>query len=226
MKTIYLLRHGPLVAKPGLYGVSDIDAKLAQTKAIAINVANHITKDIDVSDLGKLAIISSPLTRCATLARLLEEEITKNTSSLTELDTDSAFQEMNFGQFDGCCFDDIHADSADWQLLARFWQVPLEHPLPQAEPLQVFQQRVINAWKMLVEQVSESTTTLLVSHGGVIRMILSSVLAEDISAPNWYQHHRIDYGCLVKITLSADDVVLTDVSDMFLAGQSKVVFNG
>ena len=217
MKTFYLLRHGPLTVSSGLYGVSDVSAQPKISQMIADDVIKRFGKK-----RNNLSVVSSPLSRCLALAQLVNHKINEFTATKRNIITNAAFQEMNFGQFDGCAFDDIPADSTAWQLLEQFWKSPAEYTLPKGEPLKVFQQRVQSAWQNLLTKTLDSSVTVIVTHGGVIRLLLAHILNEDINEPNWYQRHQIDYGCLVKITVSSGEAELNCISDTLASSKSKV----
>jgi len=93
-------------------------------------------------------IISSPLVRCADFA---DSFAAKNSISI---EYDERIKEMHFGSWEGRTADD-----------------PLQNTPPQAEKLLDFQARVLSAWHDVVAQHRDQHT-LLVTHGGVIRIIL------------------------------------------------------
>ena len=64
--------------------------------------------------------------------------------------------------------------SADPETLARFWDDPAAHAPADAEPLARFAARVLTAWHSIVRD-HPSQRVLLVTHGGVIRVILCHV---------------------------------------------------
>lgn len=169
--TIYLLRHGKVDGAPALYGQTDIEV----TDAINQIILNDLNAFQQNTDAKISQVISSPLKRCYKVA--------KQFSTINELPftTVSAFQEIHFGQFDGVSFDSIsdkkNSDEA-WQQLENFWQNPDAHPLPDAELLAGFYQRVKTAWHNMLDTYP-TENILLVSHGGVIRMILSYLLDID-----------------------------------------------
>jgi broad specificity phosphatase PhoE len=65
--------------------------------------------------------------------------------------------------------------SADAEALGRFWADPVAHPPPNGEALLAFQGRVLAAWDEVLRQ-DRGDRTLVISHGGVIRVILCQVL--------------------------------------------------
>ncbi len=108
-------------------------------------------------------IISSPLKRCADFACELGQQHSLPVS------LDERFQEMHFGAWEGCSAAELMATDAD--ALTRFWNDPLRHTPPQAEPLADFELRVMSAWRDVVSRYA-GENILLVTHGGVIRVLL------------------------------------------------------
>jgi len=109
------------------------------------------------------AVLSSPLARCAVFAQDYAQR------HGLPLHFDARFQEMDFGAWDGCSAAEIAA--ADAGALENFWRDPVAFTPPQAEPLLSFQARVLAAWQELPARYPDQRV-LLVTHGGVMRIIL------------------------------------------------------
>lgn len=109
-------------------------------------------------------IVSSPLTRCAEFARMLAQR-----HSLP-LRIDPRLREMAFGAWEGRTATEIVR--ADAGALARFWKDPWRHGPPGGEPLSRVRARVFDAWR---DVVGEHGSTLVITHGGPIRLILCQV---------------------------------------------------
>lgn len=170
---IYLLRHGKVNGPSALYGQTDIDVThninskiLAELNTFQKNSTNRITH-----------VISSPLQRCQ---RVAQEFSVHND---LHFNVEDNVKEMYFGELDGISFDEIrdskHSEKR-WNQLEQFWHNPSEYPLPKAESLLAFYQRVSITWEKLLKQY-QGGNVLLVCHGGVIRMILSLLLKIDQS---------------------------------------------
>lgn len=112
-------------------------------------------------------IVTSPLARCADFARALSQQ------KGILLSLDSRLAELDFGAWEGQTAADLMATDAE--ALGRFWADPVAHPPPGGEPLLAFQARVLAAWDELARQ-DRGDRTLVISHGGVIRVILCQVL--------------------------------------------------
>lgn len=116
-------------------------------------------------------IITSPLRRCAEFARALARQRS------IPLTLDERLAEMHFGAWEGRTAAELM--SADPDALARFWDDPATHAPPGAEPLARFATRVLVAWNDIVRD-HPGRRVLLVTHGGVIRVILSHVLRRPV----------------------------------------------
>lgn len=109
------------------------------------------------------AVLSSPLARCAVFAQDYAQR------HGLPLHFDARFQEIDFGAWDGRSAAVIAA--ADAGALENFWRDPVVFTPPQAEPLLSFQARVLAAWQELPARYPDQRV-LLVTHGGVMRIIL------------------------------------------------------
>jgi broad specificity phosphatase PhoE len=155
---IGLLRHGETEGAPRFLGRTDapLSARGLQQMRAAL------------TDSGAWeAIVSSPLSRCASFARELARE------RVLPLVLDARLVEVNFGLWEGRTAAALMATDAE--ALGRFWRDPASHPPPGAESLQALQSRVLVAWEAMNRRYS-GQKVLLISHGGPIRVILCQVL--------------------------------------------------
>ncbi|MGF1756148.1 histidine phosphatase family protein [Vibrio makurazakiensis] len=190
-KNVYLLRHGKTLGEPALNGHTDVLVDVVTQTAIS-----QALSELEVS-FDK--VLTSPLKRCSDLADIFT--LNANLSVVTEQD----LQEMSFGDVDGVPFDDLQQQ---WELLESFWLDPANHQLPGAESLHSFQSRVISAWSHVLE--SENDNILLITHGGVIRVILAHILNVDWKNPSWYSNLAIANASLSHIQVS--QVIATNSS--------------
>ncbi len=113
------------------------------------------------------AIISSPLIRCAAFAHELAERLD------CPLEILPAFSEIGFGVWEGRSVAEVH--ETDPLALGQFWRDPIAYPIPGGEPVADFDRRISLAWDALLEEY-RGRHVLLVTHGGVIRMVLRGLL--------------------------------------------------
>ncbi len=172
---IDLLRHGEVLGGSCYRGITDdpLTNKGWQQMQGKLDCNKHW----DV-------IISSPLSRCHNFAKLLSSELQ------LALVTTPAFQEIDFGDWEGKT-----AEQIDAQLLSQFYADPVNFSPPNGEPFNDFQQRILVAWQALLE-AQQGKRILLITHAGVIRIILAHSLGLDI------QHSfrlKIDHACLSSL---------------------------
>ncbi|MBK8181432.1 MAG: alpha-ribazole phosphatase family protein [Candidatus Competibacteraceae bacterium] len=122
---------------------------------------------------GWQAIVSSPLIRCAAFAHELAERLN------CPLEIVQVFSELSFGIWEGRAVAEVNA--TDPLTLARFWRDPVAYPVPNGEPVADFNGRTGRAWEGLLERY-QGRHVLLVTHGGVIRMLLRRLLEMPLQA--------------------------------------------
>jgi broad specificity phosphatase PhoE len=166
------LRHGDVIGKQKYRGITDDPGSDSGWQAMHIMTAGKSWQQI----------ISSPLQRCAAFAHHYAK------ASDTPLQLNNAFQEYNFGDWDGLTINEIEQKEQQ-DLLHAFWKNPQENPPPNAEAIASFHHRVQQGWQALLATATakqEKTTDqqlLLITHAGVIRALVSHVLA----IPNTHQ---------------------------------------
>jgi broad specificity phosphatase PhoE len=116
-------------------------------------------------------VVSSPLRRCAEFARLLAQDLA------VPCHQERRLREIHFGDWEGRSAAELIELAPE--SLRRFWENPLDHPPPGAEPLPELQARVLDAWAELIRDGGGST--LLVTHGGPIRVLLAHFAAWPLS---------------------------------------------
>ncbi|MCE0496303.1 histidine phosphatase family protein [Vibrio salinus] len=155
---VWLLRHGKTEGAAALNG--QFDAK------VPVTTQQEIHQKLHAAEVSFSTIISSPLSRCLSLGKLISDSEHKTLRVHPDLG------EMNFGVYDGVPFDRIPQD--EWGTLDRFWQDPQANPLPEAETLEHFYHRISVTWEGVISGLDQDL--LIITHGGVIRMILANVL--------------------------------------------------
>lgn len=182
MSTLWLLRHAPVEAATGLcYGATDLSCITGQTGVVAAAVAPLLPAGI--------AVRTSPLQRCATLAAALALE----RPDLPPPSVDARLAEMDFGAWEGRPWDAIARSDFDaW--LSDFAQARAG---VHGESTQLFMARVGAAWD---DWRACGRDALWVTHAGVIRAVL--LLQRGVrcpgSATEW-PREPIAFGAWLKV---------------------------
>ena len=109
-------------------------------------------------------VVSSPLQRCARFADELGAQLKVPVSLEKDL------QELHFGAWEGQSAAALM--ETDAEALGLFWADPYSFTPPQGEPVSDFSERVLGAVARL-HQAYAGERVLLVSHGGVMRLLLA-----------------------------------------------------
>ncbi|MCZ4309748.1 alpha-ribazole phosphatase family protein [Vibrio atlanticus] len=183
IKNIYLLRHGRVEGEAALNGSSDV--------LVNPDTQDQISGALVKQDIAFDCVVTSPLRRCSDLASRYAQRMSVPLSVVPN------FQEMNFGDVDGVPFDELEDK---WGMLETFWQDPANHQLTGAESLQSFHNRVTQAWSQLLNHPSDNL--LLVTHGGVIRILLAHCLGIDWKNPSLYSKLSIENASITHIQVT------------------------
>lgn len=148
---IFLIRHTtPAVSKGTIYGRTDVGLAASFQKE----------KDTILSKLPTTisTVFSSPSSRCTRLADCLS----------SSYQVDERLYEVNFGQWEGKTWDTVDQEAlAPW--MADFVNVCP----PEGESMIQMQARVMHFWNELLQSSHDKAT--VVTHGGVIRIILAMI---------------------------------------------------
>lgn len=182
MIEIGLLRHGEVEGGSCFRGSTDDPLTVAGLNQMRA-ATHHTAWD---------RVISSPLQRCASFAEEFAEQ------HKLPLAFDERLVEMHFGSWEGRTAIDIINEAPDF--LTRFWNDPEAYPPPDGELLSSFHARVLSAWESILLG-SRGQKTLLVIHGGVIRILLCYLQQRPISQ---LLDIEVDYGALFNIKIFED----------------------
>jgi len=150
-----LLRHGETELGGGLRG--SLDDALTANGWAQMRAA--------VMEQGPWdRLVSSPLQRCARFA----EELGAQLKLPVILEKD--LQELHFGAWEGQSAAALMETDAEG--LGLFWADPYRFTPPEGEPVSAFSDRVLGAVARL-HQVYAGERVLLISHGGVMRLLLA-----------------------------------------------------
>lgn len=190
---IDLLRHGECQGGPRFRGVTD--------DSLTPNGWLQMWAAVGADPPRWDRIVSSPLRRCAEFGRAL------GLCRSIACDIESRITEMNFGDWEGRRAADLTSENPE--ALTRFWQSPTRYPPPNGEPLANFSARVLEAWNDVVS-IHRGQRILLVTHGGVMRVILCHLLDRPLDQLLAFD---VGYGAMRRIRLEHDGRTLHDVID-------------
>jgi len=150
-----LLRHGETELGGGFRG--SLDDALTEQGWAQMRAA--------VADAGPWdRLVSSPLQRCARFAERLAAE------TGLPLALEPGLQELHFGEWEGRSALDLMHDHEE--ALGLFWADPYAFTPPAGEPVLAFSGRVLAALGRLHAAYADERV-LLVTHGGVMRLLLA-----------------------------------------------------
>ena len=150
-----LLRHGETELGGGLRGSLDDALTSRGWEQMHAAVAGGGPWD---------RLVSSPLQRCAHFAQQLGERLD------VPVHLDKDLQELHFGAWEGRSAAALM--DTDAEALGRFWADPYRFTPPDGEPVLAFSARVLAAVDRLYKAYA-GQRVLLVSHGGVMRLLLA-----------------------------------------------------
>jgi len=159
---IWLIRHGePAGVRGRCYGKLDVGLSAvgrAQVQAVA--------ECLRAEPLS--AIYASPRLRTIESARLVAHP---HTCGYRE---EPGLREIDFGDFEGLTYDEIAARYPD--LYRQWMETPTEVQFPHGESFAAMRGRVLQAFEA-IQQAHVGQTVALVTHGGVIRILIAWALA-------------------------------------------------
>ncbi len=173
---IYLIRHTSPKVPPGVcYGWSDLET----TQTFHAEAA--IIQSWVQHQKGK--VYSSPLKRCKQLATHLFPE--------HAIEYQDHLKEIHCGTWELMHWNEIPADVLDPWLENRVF-----HPFPGGESYHDLYVRVTTFFSEILQK---KESAVLVTHGGVIRSILSYI--NQTALEDSFSHFSLHYGCVIKITV-------------------------
>ena len=159
ISNIDLLRHGETQGGPGFFGSTDIP--------LTDDGCTQMWAATERNARGWDHIITSPLIRCTRFANELQQGYS------IPVTHDERIREIHFGDWEGRSPAELA--EIDTEPLTRFWNNPVKFTPPNAECLVDFEKRVLSAWYDISARYANQNV-LLVTHGGVIRIVLCHIL--------------------------------------------------
>lgn len=138
-------------------------------------------------------IVTSPLQRCRSFA----ERLARFTDLPITIEND--WQEIDYGDWDGMLLSEWR-ETAAYQFRRFRKDMTALHP-PNGEPFTAFRDRILNAWQQVLDRPAGSRV-LLVTHGGVMRVVLPTVLGMPL---NQTVVLEIPFACLSRVQVQGPD---------------------
>lgn len=153
----------------------------------ALALARHVKENRDVLKIGR--VYSSDLPRAAQTARPLAERLELPVTYLP------AFREANNGKLAG-----MDNELAKARYPGVFWSsLGWEEPYPDGESPKEFYERIRGAWEELTRTLDgNGENAVLVTHGGVIQVILS--LVNGLPFSNKEKQRSVPHAELITLT--------------------------
>ncbi|MBK1699687.1 histidine phosphatase family protein [Thiococcus pfennigii] len=172
-----LLRHGETLGGARFRGVQDDQLSPAGWAQMRAAVAEGAWE----------RILTSPARRCAAFGEDLAGRLG------VPLEVWPEVGERDFGEWEGRSAAEIPIED-----LSRFWADPVGYTPPGAEPFAALQARTLVAWRRLRAQDAERL--LLITHGGIIRVLLGAVLG---MPPSHLLFLEVPHACLSRLRIPA-----------------------
>lgn len=157
MTKIYLTRHGETEWNRQLKFQGHKNSDLTEKGILAAELLADRIEEIDID-----YIISSPLMRAYNTA-----EIAKGNKDI-EIIKHEGLMEINLGDFEGLSYTEIKAENPE--ILELIEKDPLNNRYPNGENLKEFYNRVMKAFKEIIDKY-KNKTILIVAHGGTLKCI-------------------------------------------------------
>jgi alpha-ribazole phosphatase len=159
---LWLIRHGEPAEEFRGRCYGSLDVGLSEIgRAQMAKIARYLESE------RAAAIYASPRLRTVDSARILASGLQRPIEIVPDL------REINFGDFEGLSYDDIAARYPD--LYRQWMESPTEVHFPNGECEAEVRERVLRAFETIC-RAREGQTAVIVSHSGVIRIIIAWAL--------------------------------------------------
>lgn len=178
---LYLIRHATTDMAGTLCGHADPPLNATgreQALQLARMLQNTRVQRLYSSDLKRAVETALPL------AKLWDIPILKRID----------FREISFGTWEGMRWSEVRTAGTDITSM----ELSPELGAPGGETFGAFRARIMAELRQALAG-SEGHTTAIVTHLGVIRVLLNDFAA---MSPNWHPHHKIDYCSVYRLRVS------------------------
>lgn len=164
---VYLIRHGMTKFNEEKKYSGSTDVSLSENGVMELESLSNIYKNIPECEL-----FVSGLRRTKETAEILFES--KMIKGYLEF-----MNEMNFGDFEGFSYEELKENP-----IYINWIMNIRTATPNnGESMNEFEKRVLN--NFIDHVIKNETDTIYVTHGGVIRLIMSKLVRSDIDFFEW-----------------------------------------
>lgn len=195
MLRLYLVRHGETVwnTERRYQGMTDIELSQDGYKQAACLAERFKSIEID-------KIYSSPLKRAMETAKPIADE------KGLEIIPEDSFREIYFGEWEGKTVQELTQTYGETYL--RFIREPHNYGFPGEENVD----NVIKRLKVGIDKIMENDdgNVLVVSHGGIIRLIIMYIMGLDNS---WFTKMWINNTAISIIEIKKDRRLMLTVND-------------
>ena len=181
---IFFLRHGECEDAGMVRGITNS------------SLTEFGRKQMEQAVLGQSAwtdIVCSPLSRCLNFARDIAGK------EAVPLIIEPGFQEIDFGDWEGLSWQFLQREQPE--AVQAYFENPLLNSTHSGEQYDKFLSRVLDAWCKLLPRL-QGDRVLIVTHGGVIKSLLSSFLKIPMEAQTSL---LVPHGCLSHLLLHTSD---------------------
>lgn len=193
-KRIYLVRHGDVEASSGAF-LGWTDVSLSPKGRLQ---GNRLAERLRAAKIDRC--FCSPLRRARQTAELIVE------NRDIEIEIHECLKEIHFGRWEGLNFNEVVRQDPEE---AQGWcDSPLDFTFPEGDSVAVFIENLKSDLQWLKAQDGE--TLLLVTHAGVIRVLLTLLL--DLRPADQFKF-EVERGSLSCVKLFGSDAVLTGLND-------------
>lgn len=149
------------------------------------------------------AIYSSDLSRAKDTAQAIAK------FHQIEIQTDSRWRELSFGDWEGMNYKEMSAHSPD---IFSKWMIDPQHiSTPNGETLYELSERVKSTFDEIKNKHNDQTV-LVVSHSGTLQALLVTLLSVDL---NRYWQFKISQASLSELNVFQDSVTLNLLNDTY-----------